>query len=161
MLRITKKLIPFILLLGTVLIAFRMYNLEGFTVITQNRLVYSPEYTWTFYTIDFNKYLQNLETSIDLNQLNALTLEPPVLPTKPSNDADVIGWVQFVAKLISVYAMNWIILIINALVVAPIKILCYPVNIIFAILGINTSNNDFITVFRNLYQIAIPYIPYW
>ena len=157
-----KRITPFIILLGVVLIAFGLHRIQGFTVVTQKSIVYGPDYTWTYFEIDFGKYLQNLETSISFDQFpEVFGITIPTLPVKPANNADVVGWLNFTAKLISVYLLNWIIFALNNLVLIPIKLLLYPTNVILAVLGINTSNNDFIVAFKGLYSLNIPLIPYW
>lgn len=157
--RIIRQILPFTIFLGTILIVFHMYQLDGQTVITQETIRYTGDYTWTYYKLDLVKYLQNLQTSIKLNQMSGILPNMPQLPTVDNNS--FTEWIKFIASIMLIYITNWIIFIVNVLILVPTKLLLYPLNIVMAIFGINTSNDENIKMFQYLYSIDIPMIQYF
>ena len=159
MTKLLKYIIPFSILLGTILVAFGLSNVEGATIIHNESINYGT-YTWTYKVIDLKLYLQNLEEQLNINTVISMFPNQPELPTTPA-DTDILGWIKFVASILLQYIANWIIYALNYLLLAPLKIILYPANIIITILGLNTTEESYIKVLRSIYQFQLPYIPYF
>lgn len=147
------------ILLGFLIFICGMAGMPG-TVIEPKTIYYWSGYKWNFYTIDIYRYIKSLENSFHLESMGNMFQNWPSLPSTPGAKADVIGWVKYVARIISVYIPNIAVYLINLLFV-PIKILVYPVRILISLLGIDTSNKEVIQIFIRLYSLRIPFIPYW
>lgn len=156
--RLTYLVLPFSILLGVLLISIHIFDINGMSVITKESINYYGKYTWTFYKLDLPQYVKNLETSIQIDQLTKIFPQVPTFPRTPSG-IDVIEWLRWIGNLFP-YMVNWIIYIENIILLAPLKLLLYPVNILMAIFGLNTASNEAIQAFNMLYNINIPFIPY-
>lgn len=154
---IIKYTTPFIILIGTILIAFGISNFAGATVIENHTLTYG-NFTWNYKTFNMQLYLQNLENSLQINALEGIIPNQPELPSTPNN-ADILGWVKFIGSLALQYVVNWIVYALNWLLLAPLKIILYPINMILTILGLNTTNEGYIATITSLYTWQLPYIP--
>lgn len=153
MITIIKKILPFTIIIGTLLVGFGIATLNGVSIVEQHTINYTAQYSWNYYTINLSKYLQNLQTSIKPQQLTEM------LPNMPTT----INLGNNLAKNIAnslIFVLNWLIYITNWLILAPIKIIMYPFNILLAIFGINTSDQALIEAFIKIYNLAIPLIPY-
>lgn len=156
--RITYLVLPFSILLGVLLISIHIFDLDGLSVLTREQINYFGQYNWTYYRLDLPQYIKNLETSIQIDQLTKIFPQVPVFPRKPTS-IDVIEWLSWIGKLFP-YIVNWVIYVSNIVILAPLKLLLYPISIILAILGLNTASNEAIQAFNILYNINIPMIPY-
>ena len=148
--KIIKYTTPFIIIIGTILVAFGISSFTGATVIESHSITYG-NFTWNYKTFNMQLYLQNLENSLQVNSLAGIIPDQPTLPSTPNN-ADILGWVKFIGSLALQYVANWIIYALNWLLLAPLKIILYPINIILTILGLNTTNDGYIGLITTLYN---------
>lgn len=145
-------------LLGVLIYVLGWAGVEG-TVFHTRTINYFGKYNWTFVEIDIYKYLKGLETSLELEQFNYLTINVPDLPKTPAAN-DVLGWLSYIGKILAVFIPNIMIMLIN-IIITPYKLILYPVKILTALLGLNLVDNGLITFTNMIYSFNIPFIPYW
>lgn len=151
--KLIKYIFPFTLIVG--LVAMLVYQLSpqnDMTILTYET-TYIGKYSFTYYQFHLDRYLANLNASTDIMQLKALVQDKPTYPT--------VDWTQGFKTVANffLYGINWIIYILNYILLAPIKLILYPFNIIFALVGLNTSDQSSIQAFYNVYSLDIPQIP--
>lgn len=154
---ILKSTAVFFILVGIFIYAFGIYK-TGLTVIQQQQITYPNGFTWTFYKIDVPKYLQNIDYSLhSVDQFGNFGVGN--IPVPSASFKDVITALKTLLNWIS-FGINTVIHNISFLLVTPLKIFLYPLNVIYAIFGLNTSSNDWIAFTTSVYNFHIPYIPY-
>ena len=151
--------LQFLILIGSLLIAFGLSNYEGATVISNHSITYG-NYTWYYKTIDLHLYLHNLSNTLNNSGFENILPNMPILPNTPNN-ADVLGWVKFIGSIMLSYVANWIIYIIDWIILVPLKLLLFPAHLLLTIIGLNTSDSYYIKTISDLYNWTIPYIPYF
>lgn len=151
-----KKIFPIILIVGLIGWAFGI-TYTGFSIVNQKSINYGV-FTWTYYEFDVKQYLQSIEASLtDSNVFNVVPTAPQ-LPTAP-NWSDVLSVLKFAFNSLFIWVFNCIIYALNWVILAPLKLVLYPLNILYAIFGLNTANADWIQAFNTLYSFEIPLIP--
>ena len=162
--RLLYIVFPLTIIVGSLLVALPIITGStefDYTVLSIHRIDYvaaGQAYSWYYYKLDIQSYLRNLQTSLNITQLNAVIPEKPVLKAAPEA-WKVVEWLEYIANFLFVYLINWLIYIINWVFIVPIKILLYPFNILLAILGIQTSDIEWVKSIREIYELDIPLIP--
>lgn len=166
MIEILKKTWIPITIIGTVLTAFLFFSpftpIEDYSqyTIIRHEMRQIGTWTWNFYSFDTLAYLKNLQNSFTNPQFltNTFTGKLPTLPTSP-NWADLTSIYRYIVNSI-IFVPNVFIALINYVLIAPIQLLIYPINVVMSLLGINTTNKDFVTAFNFLTNLKINYINY-
>lgn len=154
---ILKQTWIWFLLVGSVLVAFGISQIDGLTVVSQQTTQIGT-WTWTYYKIDVARYLQNLDYSLADSTIINIVPTTPTLPQAP-NWANILTVLKWAFNTLFIFIFNCIIYSLNWVVLAPLKILIYPVNLFYALLGINTSSADYIQAVKMIYSFEIPLIP--
>lgn len=162
-----KTWIP-IVIIGTVLTAFIFFNPTSATVIAPNLTEYTVirheaiaygNYTWTFYSFDTASYIKNLANTIKPNYLaDIFTQNVPTIPQLP-DWTDILSVLRYIANMF-IFIPNMFIIMANYLLLAPLQLLVYPLWIIMSLMGINTSNRDYVYLLNKIIHLKITYINY-
>lgn len=147
-----------IALLGVIMFVLGAADVPG-TVFTYKSINYFGTYTWSFVEIDVFRYVKSLETSLSLGQFTNLTVNIPELPTTPNNN-DILGWLNYVAKILAVFIPNIMIMLLNIIMI-PMKLFLYPARVLTALIGVDTSEDGFLQLVKEIYRFNIPFIIYW
>lgn len=154
---IIKNTAIWLIIVGVFIYAFGIYK-TGLTIIQQQQIEYAGGFTWTYYKIDVVQYLQNLEYSLtSIDQFGNFGVAQVQIP--PTNLNDVVSALKTLLNWI-MFGFNSIIQIISLLLLSPLKILLYPLNVIYAIFGLNTSSSEWINITTSIYNFHIPFLPY-
>lgn len=154
--KIILAVLPFTILLGSILIAIGAANINGFSIVEKHTLIVAS-YEWNYYTIDLHQYLLNLNNALVEQNLNGLFVEFPKAPE--ANFTELIGGLKYIANIL-LFMLNNLIYVLNWVVIVPTKILIYPMNLIITLLGLNTSNNIWVNAINSIYEWQIPTIAY-
>lgn len=158
-LKIIRRIMPITIIVGTILVAFGISQIDGATII-ENRSITYGTYIWEYKYFNVYQYIKNLNYSLNNLNFNSMIPSQPILPNTPNSTWDILGWIKFIGSVVLIYVANWVIYALNWLILMPIKLtVLYPLNVILSILGLNTTNNDYIVVITELYNWSIPYIP--
>ncbi len=151
-----RKLAPWFIIIGLIGWAFGL-TYAGISVVHQDSIQYGT-YTWNFFRIDTKQYLQAIEYSLTDNAIFNIVPAEPQLPQAP-NWNDVLSILKFAFNALFIWVFNCIIYALNWVILAPLKLLLYPINILYAIFGLNTASNEWIKGTIMLYNFEIPQIP--
>lgn len=152
-----KQSYTWFIIIGLIGYAFGL-TYTGVSIIAKESIDYGS-YTWTYWRIDTFEYVKSLETSLDINNLSNIDIIPPTLPQAP-NWSDILKVLKYFVSVGFIYVFNWIIFVLDFILLKPLQLLLYPINIFYALLGLDTANTGWIQIFKNLYSANIPYIPY-
>lgn len=148
----------FLAVIGVVMFSLGLGGLVD-SVFSWKTVNYFGTYNWRFVTIDVHKYLKGLEEAIKLNQLINIIPKFPSLPKTPEA-TDLLGWLKYVARILSVFVPNILIFLTN-MMLWPIKIFVYPVRILLVLIGVDGTTNEFAQAIKAIYTFGIPQIVYW
>lgn len=162
--RLIKVSLGYTLLIGTIGYVFATVlawttgqNLFDFMNL-QQRTIQIGEYSSTMYTFNWYGYLQNLNDMLDL-PFNITWPKFPSVFKLNWLDAATLGTKTIFN--IFIWLTNWLVWIINILVVTPTKLLAQPILLILTIFGLNNRQIGIYEIFLQLYKLNIGYIPYW
>ena len=155
-----KTAIP-IILLGTILTSvILLQNVNGWSVIELKTIQYGS-YTWTYYTFNIRDYVYNIRDAVLYKKIgfDAIIPEMPKIPPIPEW-TDILGGLKYIVNCL-IFEVNILIYLINFTILLPTKMLLYPLNIIITLLGINTTNIQWITILRNIMTANVDFVKYW
>lgn len=150
---LNKIWIPTVMI-GTILFALGVHYL-GISIITEGQVNYGS-YTWTYYKIDIVKYISNVEETV-YSIGNIINMREMPTPPEIPNNVEWINWIKFFVNM-CIYMVNWYKWVFVDMFILAIKLFLYPIFIIGALLGINTSANGFFAAVREFYSFTIPNI---
>lgn len=153
---IVKKVFPLILIVGLIGWAFGI-TYTGLSILETKTITYGT-YTWTYYHFNVHDYIKAIEHSLTDAAVMQIIPETPQL-TKAPNWSDILSVLKWAFNTFFIYVFNCIIYALNWTLLAPLKIILYPVNVFYALFGLNTAHNDYITGMQMLYSFEIPQIP--
>lgn len=154
--KLLYAVLPFTVLLGSILIAIGTANINGFSIVEEHYLIIG-NYQWNYYTINIQQYLANINNALVEQNIGGLFVEYPKAPQPNFNE--LIGGLKYIANIL-IFVLNNVVYVINWVVIVPTKILIYPINLIITLLGLNTSNNIWVNAITSIYDWQIPNVPY-
>ena len=110
------------------LLVFFTHDTGNMTVITRQ----VSSWGIVYYKFDMGKYLVNLEKSVQGIDIWTNFFGAP--PVQPKFEGIIKGIINYI-----IYFINWYSYIVEIILLGPIKLLMYPVNIIITLLGFNTE----------------------
>lgn len=106
----------------------------------------------TYYKMNLAQYGKSLEEAFAGNYLWENLF--PEFPKQPQANFVIQGIINY-----SILTINWIMAILECVLLTPLKIIVYPINLILTLIGFNT-NNGFMYLADKLLNIHFDLISY-
>lgn len=137
-------------ILGCVLCAWSWISGETLQVVVSRVEVTNGIY---MYKIDLLGYIRNIQ-----NTLGSIKSLGAIAPSSPTYDwTDALLVFKSLAKVVF-YVINWIIYIVQIIIVVPFKFLLYIIVCNLTLLGMNGT--AMVRSLNTLYSLNIPYLKY-
>lgn len=148
-----------LIILGTVLTSVIFFMAGNDLTVIQKSYTQIGNYRWEYYNFNIQLYLINLETSLKTTYItnlgNNLMPSSPALP----DWTDITSILKWLGNNL-IFTPNMIIFLVNTTIILPTKLIIYPLNIMITILGINTTNLDYVKIINTISNTYIKYITY-
>jgi hypothetical protein len=148
-----------LIVLGTILTAVIFFTEGNDLTVIQKTYTQIGTYRWEYYNFNIQLYLINLENSLKASFFT--NLGNNIMPSSPAlpDWTDITSILKWIGNNL-IFTPNMFIFLVNTTIILPTKLLIYPINIIITILGINTTNLDYVKIINTISSTYIKYISY-
>lgn len=157
--RIIKWSALWLIIIGCISFAVSQITGESATILQQKTINYGNGLSITMYTLDTGQYLRDIDLTLGILQEDFKGMfNPPPMFFENSTLPELLSPKILINILLQ--CLNCWIWAITVIIVAPTKLLLYPIVLALTLLGINTEKWGIIGLVKLIYRWNFTYYNY-